>query len=110
MSTIEDVQNGIDDLLLSLFSAVHMEDTREKSEEKVLASFGHVMGVIDNLDGIDMKEEESLEKMRVIDAEYEATRSRVLALQKEVKEMESSVDCKVRVLVMSLDQECGEEL
>lgn len=106
--TIDQVQDLVDGLVLSLFEAMRSEPSAESCREassKIIDKYYETCDAIDTVIGIDSTREEIIEKTRKVMAEYHQNCEKVLELEHKIIELRSQVEVeleKVRSTIPAL--------
>ena len=112
MSSIEDVQSALDELMLSVFEAARVTDANggvEAAKASIMAKYEATLAAVDTLDGIDVTEEEQLATIRQLSEEYEAARLLVLQMRDKVQALEGQAAVQLRAMLKVAGLERTEE-
>jgi len=110
MSTIEDVQVKLDDLMLAVFEAARSSDLDlEASLTNVRSKYASTTAAVDELEGLDMSEQEQIETIRELNQQYEEVRQRVLKMRTAVELLEGETSKEVERRLAAANLERKEE-
>lgn len=100
-SSVEDIQDSFDELILSIFEAVRSHDQDSSTMQpnlKVLAineNYEKVKKHIDNLNGLNISNEEQSKQFTELSEKYTTLRSEILTLESDLYATVEKIDTKL---------------
>lgn len=98
-STIDNVQEALDSLILALFEAMRASNGESHDSSQATESFAmqyvKTLDIIDCLAGIEKPKCELRAELQSLDREYKATADRVLGMQTELLSLESEIEARL---------------
>jgi hypothetical protein len=98
-SSVADIQNEVDALVLSIFDAMRngtapgTDKTFAVSEsEKIYKLYENGCKVVDNLIGINRSQTDQLEELDFLSKEYAATKDRILELERQLQSSQKLIN------------------
>lgn len=108
-TTVDDVHDLIDKLVLSIFETMRTSPDNYYDSDAIAANVGTIykqtVAAIDNLTGINHKEEEQLATIKSLSEAYDESRKQVLLLESELIRLQNSVDIKLQEAMAILEIE-----
>jgi hypothetical protein len=109
MSNVDDVQDAVDKLVLSVFDGMrsradisllstseedwtNIQEKHKEQVDKIANSFITATNHVNSLIGINRSKEDQVEELSILSNEYHATRLRILDHEKTLRDLSKQVD------------------
>jgi hypothetical protein len=103
-ASVNDVEDSIDKLMLTIFETMRSDPSLNKSEEKsqeILDVYYTILNQVDHLVGIDKTKQEIENDAFEISKEYDLCKERILLKEKELREIQKSIKAKLFQVVFA---------